>query len=125
MRTSVSILRDPEIPFRMHQNKLNRRQAIGTLVLGTVALPALTQQSQAMAPKLEVNDPEAVKLNYIEDAAKVDAKHFPNYKSGQTCANCQFIELRYGFYRPCKLFPGKVVSAKGWCSSWVANTFNK
>jgi len=22
-------------------------------------------------------------------------------------------------YRPCNIFPGKLVSANGWCSAWV------
>jgi hypothetical protein len=31
--------------------------------------------------------------------------------------------LRYGFLRPCQLFPGKVVSEKGWCTAWVEKTY--
>jgi len=107
----------------MKHDKISRRQLCGGFVLGTIVIPALMQESVALARRLAVTDPEAVKLNYIEDAKAVDTKRFPNYKRGQTCDNCQFIKLRYGFWRPCSLVPSdKLVSAKGWRSAWAART---
>jgi hypothetical protein len=105
----------------MMNSKLNRR----TLLTHAVAcgVCAAAADAEAANPKLDPNDPVATKLGYVEDAKKVDVKKFPAYKAGQTCANCMLVQLRYGFYRPCTLFPGKVVSAKGWCSGWVLKTY--
>jgi hypothetical protein len=107
----------------MNSGKVSRRQLCGGIVLGAIVIPAITQESTAIARRLAVTDPEAVKLNYVEDAKAVDAKRFPNYKLGQTCDNCQLVQMRYGFWRPCKIVPAdKLISAKGWCSAWVART---
>jgi hypothetical protein len=76
--------------------------------------------AQANQPKLDVNDPVAKALMYVEDAAKVDKSKAPNFKPGQTCANCIQLQGKTGDWRPCNAFPGKLVAAKGWCSAWVA-----
>ncbi|MGE0115581.1 MAG: high-potential iron-sulfur protein [Steroidobacteraceae bacterium] len=107
----------------MSEKRLNRRRLLGQALLGTVAIGIVGEDSEAVAAKLSAADPLAARLGYIEDASKVDAKRFATYKSGQTCANCVSIKLRYGFWRPCKLFPNYVVSAKGWCSAWAPQTY--
>lgn len=109
----------------MPAKPINRRDLIGTTLLGAVGISLIPKSSQAMAAKLLPTDPQAAKVGYVEDAGKADVKHFPNYKAGETCANCMLIQLRYGFYRPCKLFPNNVVSAKGWCSAWVPTTVSR
>ena len=39
---------------------------------------------------------------------------------GSTCENCLQLQGSAGAnYRPCGLFPGKLVSVGGWCSSWT------
>jgi hypothetical protein len=69
-------------------------------------------------PKLALDDPLAIGLQYVEDATTAKA---PNYKAGQDCANCLQIQGNDGdAYRPCAIVPGKSVAAKGWCSAWVA-----
>lgn len=105
------------------QTKFNRRHLLGSVLLGTLTIPV--QQSNAVVEKVSIEDPKAKTLGYVEDAEHVDIKHFPTYKTGQTCANCTLIQLRYGFFRPCTLFPDKTVSAKGWCSAWAAKTYQK
>jgi len=97
-------------------NKFTRRQII---TVSIIAAGPLLQRSALASGRLSPNDPEAVKLGYVEDAKQVDVKRFPAYKAGQTCANCKFIQARYGFYRPCELFPKKSINEKGWCSAWV------
>jgi len=99
----------------------SRREFVELFILASAT--ALPSAAQAVAEKLSPTDPKAAALNYVEDAKQVDARRFPNFKAGQSCANCKLVQLRYGFLRPCELFPGKVVSEKGWCSAWVEKKF--
>jgi hypothetical protein len=71
-------------------------------------------------PHVGPKDPTAIALSYIEDAGKVDAQKFPTYKAGQACSNClQSPTAAEDGWRNCNLFPGKEVSAKGWCKVYV------
>ena len=97
----------------MRENHLNRRRFLLGLA---VAAPAssLVISKGALAqdlPKLSLDDPLAVGLQYVEVSAK----------EGQNCANCLQIRGNDGdAYRPCAIVPGKSVAAAGWCSAWVA-----
>jgi len=83
--------------------KLSGSALIG-VTLGSTALKAHAQE------KVAADDPTAKALNYVENS-KVE---------GSNCANCMYVSGEAGQdYRPCALFPGKVVSANGWCSAWV------
>lgn len=71
-------------------------------------------------PKLEESDATAVALGYKHDASTVDASTYPKYEEGQKCSNCVLIQGEEGAeWRPCPIFPGKLVSAEGWCNSWT------
>jgi hypothetical protein len=51
----------------------------------------------------------------------VDTKQYPNYVKGSNCENClQLQGIAGNNYRPCSLFPDKLVSVSGWCSGWTA-----
>jgi hypothetical protein len=116
--------------------RFSRREALRTLLVATgmaVALPAPRALSAtasgtaapgaagAQAPHLDVKDPAAVAVGYVEDAAQVDGKKFPGYSKGSSCANCLQLQGADGAsYRPCTLFPGKLVATAGWCSAWTA-----
>ncbi|HEY6940526.1 high-potential iron-sulfur protein [Dokdonella sp.] len=101
-----------------------RRRFLKIAVVGAAIAPVAAgllprvARAQDSAPHLDPNDPTAKALAYTEDAST--AKGNPTYKEGSTCAGCNFYkghtEMTYG---PCDLFPGKVVSAKGWCASWT------
>ena len=83
--------------------KLSGTSLIG-LTIGGVALRANAQE------KLAVDDPTAVALKYVHES-KVE---------GAYCDNCMYIQGEDGKdWRPCAIFPGKVVAAKGWCSAWL------
>jgi len=70
--------------------------------------------------KLDEKDPQALTLGYVTDASKADVKKNPTYKPGQACVNCLLLAGKEGeTYRPCNVFPGKLVAASGWCRSWV------
>jgi hypothetical protein len=72
-------------------------------------------------PHLDVKDPQAVALGYVEHATQVDAKKYPTFVKGSSCDTCLLLQGSSGApYRPCNLFAGKLVSAAGWCSGWAA-----
>ncbi len=74
----------------------------------------------ADTPRLDVKDPAAVELGYVENAAQVDVKKYPDYTAGSNCENCLQLQGTSGNnYRPCSLFPGKLVSVSGWCKGWT------
>ena len=115
----------------MNQSDVSRRRFLaqvamavpaGALVLGAVN----TASAEAAAlPKLELTDPSAKALLYVDDASKVDRKNplAARYTPAQTCASCAQIKGKPGdAYRPCGIFPGKLVASKGWCSVWAAPT---
>lgn len=67
-------------------------------------------------PHVSDADPTAKALGYVDDASKTTN---PKHHAGNSCANCQFYtpDPKDPGYGPCQLFPGKAVSAKGWCIS--------
>jgi hypothetical protein len=93
---------------------------LGVAAAVTALLPP--RQSQAAEPPhLDVKDPAAIAVGYVENASQVDLKKYPAYVKGSTCENCLLLQGTTGsHYRPCNLFPGKVVSVSGWCSGWAA-----
>lgn len=104
----------------MRDSHLSRRRFLRNIAIAAPA-GSLLMTDPAIAqdlPKLATDDPQAVALQYVEDAGSSTA---PNYQPGQNCANCNFIQGADGdAYRPCQLFPGKAVASAGWCISWVA-----
>jgi len=73
------------------------------------------------APHLSPADPAAVKVSYIEEAGHLNLKTHPTYVAGSVCDNCLLLQGTPGnTYRPCTLFPGKLVKISGWCSAWTA-----
>ncbi len=70
-------------------------------------------------PKLSVDDPMAQAMKYTHDASTVDPATRNHPAAEQDCANCALIQGNDGEeWRPCQIFPGKVVAAAGWCSVW-------
>lgn len=83
--------------------KLTGSGLIG-LTLGSVALRANAQE------KVAEDDPTAKALAYVH-VSPVE---------GAYCDNCMYIQGEDGKeWRPCAIFPGKVVAAKGHCSAWL------
>lgn len=72
-------------------------------------------------PALDETDPTAQGMGYKQDTTQVDKGKYPKHDESQTCSNCQLYQ---GSARdpqgPCQIFPGKSVTANGWCSAWVA-----
>ena len=104
----------------MRNDHLTRRSFVRSLAIAAPA-SSLVMMNPAVAedlPKLSTDDPLAVGLQYVEDAATATS---PVYKAGSNCANCLQIQGNEGdAYRPCAIIPGKLVASAGWCSAWVA-----
>ncbi|HET8764814.1 MAG TPA: high-potential iron-sulfur protein [Rhodanobacter sp.] len=100
------------------ENNESRRRflkvAAGTTAAAVVlgGLPRMARSADL--PHVTAADPTAKALDYIDDAGKTKN---PKHKAGDDCANCQFYSGGATGYGPCALFPGKSVSAKGWCVS--------
>jgi High potential iron-sulfur protein len=103
-------------------NDASRRRLVQRLAaLAGVAVIAPIRARSAELVRLDVNDPAARALGYVENAARVDVRKFPSYVKGSNCENCLQLGGTAGNnYRPCALFPGKSVSVSGWCSGWAA-----
>ena len=103
---------------------ISRRDALFGLALGAGTILASgairTRAADAGLPHVSPSDPVATSLSYHESAKTVDAAKFPNYKAGQQCSNCLQLTGKDGDqWRPCNLFPGKLVNAGGWCKVYV------
>ena len=115
----------------MSESRIDRRTLLKNALTGLAALPAAGLVGEAAAqakplPHLDEKDSLAVAMGYVHDAKKVDPKQVPQYKPGATCANCLQLTGKDGdAWRPCNLFPGKLVAADGWCKVWVAKPGTK
>jgi hypothetical protein len=99
----------------------SRRGFVKRLAAIAVAAILVSRTRAAEPARLDVNDPAALALGYVENAARVDVKKYPSYVKGSNCENCLQLAGKAGNnYRPCGLFPGKLVSVSGWCSGWAA-----
>jgi hypothetical protein len=109
----------------MTDSRLDRRTLLKNALIGAVALPAVglireADAAQTGVPHLEESDSLAKAFSYVHDHNKVDVKVSPQFKKGQKCSNCVQLQGKEGEqWRPCNLFPGKLVNADGWCKVWV------
>lgn len=109
----------------MTDSRYDRRTLLKNALAGLVALPAAGLAHRAAAqgtpPHLDEKDSLAVAMGYVHDATKVDPNKVPQFKKGSHCANCLQMTGKDGDqWRPCNIFPGKLVNADGWCKVWVA-----
>ena len=103
-------------------SKIARRKFIQLSAAATAGC-FMHQSRDAMAedlPKLALDDPMAQAMKYTHDASTVDPATRANPAENQDCANCALIQGEDGAeWRPCQIFPGKLVAAAGWCSVWA------
>ena len=98
-----------------------RRAFLG--LCGAAALAAIPVRvlSQAAAIKLDIKDPTAIALGYVENAAKVTVAKEPTFKAGNHCGNCALYvnaQEKAG-YAPCGAVGGKLVAKAGWCKAFA------
>ena len=107
----------------MKEPTTSRRQflLLGASAAATAGLLPGLLRAQGAAPQLSETDATAAALGYRHDTTKVDAAKYPNHKPTQACTNCKLILGADGeAWRPCSIFPGKTVNAKGWCAAYTA-----
>jgi High potential iron-sulfur protein len=111
------------IEGRLMSEPFSRREVLkrfALLVGAAGALRAAPESRAAEAVHLSPTDPAAVALAYHESVKTVNPKEFPTFQPGQSCSNCLQLQGTAGeAWRPCALFPGKLVTADGWCKVWV------
>jgi hypothetical protein len=101
---------------------MQRRRLLFTLS-AVVSVSLVPDLASAQSSELKETDPEATAVAYKADARKVDRAKSPQYKPGQTCANCsQFFPQDGSPLGGCQLFLGKDVAAAGWCNAWEAKS---
>ncbi|OZB59134.1 MAG: High potential iron-sulfur protein [Lysobacterales bacterium 14-68-21] len=105
--------KEESIESRRRFLKIAAGTAAAAAVIGT--LPRVARAADL--PHVSESDPTAKALGYVEDASTTKD---PKHKAGAICANCQFYSGGPTGFGPCQLFPGKAVSAKGWCVSHAA-----
>lgn len=95
-----------------------RRQFLKTAIVAGAAVMAgsVVRPLFADEPHLTVADPTAKAMDYVEDAT---TSKNTLYKPGSICANCQLYSGSATGYGNCQLFPGKLVNARGWCTSYT------
>jgi hypothetical protein len=99
---------------------LSRRAVVKTLGLSAAATLVVRRSVGNEPARLDVKDPAAVAVGYVENAARVDIKKYPSYVQGSNCENCLQLQGKAGdAFRPCTLFKGKLVAAAGWCTAWT------
>ncbi len=98
-----------------------RRAFLG--LCGAAALAAIPVRllAQATPAKLDVKDPTAVALGYVENAAKITVAKEPAFKPGSHCGSCSLYvkaQEKAG-YAPCGAVGGKLVAKTGWCKAFA------
>ena len=100
-----------------------RRRFLKLATAGVAAAPFCAPRLARLAhaqERVEEDDELAQQLGYKHDAAEVDPNEWPDYEPGETCANCQLYHGEEGAeWGPCDIFGGQLVSANGWCVSWL------
>lgn len=102
-------MNDPSNPSR---RAMLRRAAI-SLSLPALLLGATSPEAQTQLPLISEQDPAAKAVHYVADASRAKAA-----TSGADCSNCSLYGAAGAGQGTCSLFPGKLVKAAGWCSSW-------
>lgn len=98
----------------MSRRSLLRSVAAGATLASVAALRPGTAGA-ADGPLISESDPTAKAVKYVDDVKKALGA-----KPGNTCANCALYQGKDGAKSgPCQIFPGKSVTAAGWCSSWA------
>jgi High potential iron-sulfur protein len=99
--------------FDDERRALLRRLALGLTLVPLAGIQSRRAHAADLLP-LSENDPAAKALDYVEDAAKAKGA-----QPGSLCSNCSVYGGADGAPTgPCTLFPGKSVTANGWCKSW-------
>ena len=98
-----------------------RRAFLGLCGAAALAIIPVRVLAQAEPAKLDLKDPTAVALGYVENAAQVTAAKEPTFKAGSHCGNCKLYSVAQekAGYAPCGAVGGKLVAKTGWCKAYA------
>lgn len=83
--------------------KLSTASLVG-ITMGSISLQALADE------QIKPDDPLAVAMKYVNKSTV----------EGSTCSNCAHIKGDdKAQWRPCNIFPAKLVNNEGWCAAWM------
>ena len=88
----------------------------------TLARSALIPAIANAASNVDLKDPSAVALKYVENASNAQrADKMGTAAADQFCDNCRFYKVDSGNAARggCALFKNNLVAGKGWCAAWV------
>jgi len=103
---------------------MNRRQALTVIVGAAVAAPlgvlGVAGNAQAVdLPRVSEENAIAAGLKYRHDATQAKRGDKDGIAADQQfCSGCQFSAGK-GDWFSCRIFPGRAVNARGWCSAWA------
>ena len=103
---------------RFSQERRNTLKLLGTLVAAAGLLPTALRAGAEPENAVDEASDQAKALGYRHQSSLVDSKAYPRHQMSQNCLNCQLYQSKEA-WGPCALFPGKQVSAEGWCGAWV------
>jgi len=93
-----------------------------TLLKAAAATLALLAAPKCLARMLLLTgtEPDAVALDFVADAARIDPAAQPLYRPGSRCAGCFFFQGRASDdAAPCTVFAGWRVPQAGWCRQFA------
>lgn len=92
---------------------------LNTMTVCAALAGARLAAAQTAPALVKEDDPTAVALGYVADAARIDVKKQPVYVAGSSCSGCALFQGTAGDVSAiCLIFGGKQVAAKGWCTGW-------
>jgi hypothetical protein len=96
------------------------RRILIVRTVGACAALAVSPAWSAAPQPLAETDPAARALGYKALATTVDAKRFPKYQAGQSCASCQFFQgSAQQLTGGCPMFGAHSVASQGWCNAYA------
>ena len=85
-------------------------KGLAVIPVASIAGYQATAHAGGHGTMLSTDDPTAKALGYVETSVV----------AGKNCANCNLYsgagDAKAG---PCTIFPGKLVTAAGYCNSWI------
>ena len=102
----------------IHAAPGNPRRAVLQAAAGVLALAALPK-ALARLPLLDGTEADAIALEFVPDATRLDPAMHPRYAPGSRCAACYFFDGRPSAESaPCTVFAGYRVPSTGWCREY-------
>jgi High potential iron-sulfur protein len=92
-----------------------------TLLQAAAGALALLAAPQALArmPLLKGTESDAIALEFVPDASRIDPATQPRFAPGSRCSRCYFFRGDASDAAPCTVFAGYRVPPTGWCREFA------